>query len=102
MTSATRGIDKSVHSPHQAAFCELMVGARKAAGLTQHALARLLKKPQSFVAKYEGGERRVDVVEFIAIARALGADPLKLMGDFVAGGRNKSARPKKPPAKRIP
>jgi len=31
MTSATRGIGKSVHSPDQAAFCELMVGARKAA-----------------------------------------------------------------------
>ena len=63
MTSATRGIGKSVHSPDQAAFCELMVGARKAAGLTQHALALRLKKPQSFVAKYEGGERRLDVVE---------------------------------------
>jgi hypothetical protein len=72
MTSATRGIGKSVHSSDQAAFCELMIGARKAAGLTQHALARRLK---SFVAKYEGSERRVDVVEFIAIARALGADP---------------------------
>jgi len=56
------------------------VGARKAAGLTQHALARRLKKPQSFVAKYEGGERRLDVVEFVTIARALGADPLKLRG----------------------
>ena len=77
-----------------------MVGARKAAGMTQHALARLLKKPQSFVAKYEGGERRLDIVEFVAIARALGADPLRLMADFVAGGKDKSAKPKKPPAKR--
>ena len=55
MAFGTRGIDKSVHTPDQAAFCELMVGARKAAGLTQHALARLLKKPQSFVAKYDDG-----------------------------------------------
>jgi len=47
-----------------------MVGARKAAGLTQQALALRLKKPQSFVAKYEGGERRLDVVEFITVARA--------------------------------
>src|ERR1700722_10001308 len=100
MASGTRGIGKSVHSSDQAAFCALMVGARKAAGLTQHALARLLKKPQSFVAKYEGGERRLDVVEFIAIARALGADPLKLMADFVAGGKDRPARPKRPPAKR--
>ena len=100
MASGTRGIGKSVHTPDQAAFCELMVGARKAAGLTQHALARLLKKPQSFVAKYEGGERRLDVVEFIAIARALGADPLGLMAALVAGGKGKSAGPKRAAAKR--
>jgi hypothetical protein len=55
MASGTRGIGKSVHSSDQGAFCALMVGARKAAGLTQHALARLLKKPQSFVAKYGAG-----------------------------------------------
>ena len=99
MTSATRGIGKSVHSSDQAAFCELMVRARKAAGLTQHALARRLKRPQSFVAKYEGGERRVDVVEFITIARALGADPLKLMTTLLNGGKGKFPRAK-PGAKR--
>ena len=36
-------------------------------------------KPQSFVAKYEGGERRVDVVEFIEICKAIEADPNKLL-----------------------
>jgi transcriptional regulator with XRE-family HTH domain len=95
MTSPTRGIGKSVHSSDQVAFCELMIGARKAAGLTQHALARRLKKPQSFVAKYEGGERRLDVVEFVMIARALGADPLKLMTMLLRGGKSKSARAKR-------
>ena len=100
MTSGTRGIGKSVHSPDQAAFCALMVAARKGAGLTQQALAHRLKKPQSFVAKYEGGERRLDVVEFVAISRALGADPLGLLGNFVAGGLGKPARAKKPATKR--
>src|ERR1700682_5161469 len=95
MTSAPRGIGKSVHSSDQAAFCELMIGARKAVGLTQHTLARRLKKPQSFVAKYEGGERRLDVVEFITIARALGADPLKLMTMLLGGGKGKSPRAKR-------
>ena len=99
MTTGTRGIGKSVHSPDQAAFCELMVGARKAAGLTQQALALRLKKPQSFVAKYEGGERRLDVVEFIGIARALGADPLKLMTTLLSGTKGKSESSKKPAAK---
>src|SRR6202140_963008 len=96
MTSATRGIGKSVHSPDQAAFCELMVATRKAAGLTQQALALRLKKPQSFVAKYEGGERRLDVVEFIAISRTIGADPLKLMASFLADAKGKSAGAKRP------
>jgi hypothetical protein len=45
----------------------------------------LKKRPQSFVAKYEGGERRIDVVEFVAIVRAIGADPLKLLRDLMAG-----------------
>ena len=100
MTSGTRGIGKSVHSSDQAAFCALMVGARKSAGLTQQALALRLGKPQSFVAKYEGGERRLDVVEFVAISRALGADPLKLMAVFLARDGGKSAGSKKPVAKR--
>ena len=79
MASRARGISKSVHSADQAAFCELMIKARKAAGLTQHDLAGRLKKPQSFVAKYEGGERRLDVVEFLAITGAIGADPVKIL-----------------------
>ena len=53
-----------------------MIKARKKAGLTQQQLAKRLKKPQSFVAKYEGGERRLDVVEFLGVAQAIGADPL--------------------------
>jgi transcriptional regulator with XRE-family HTH domain len=79
MVSRARGIAKSVHSLDQAAFCELMIKARKAAGLTQHDLAERLKKPQSFVAKYEGGERRIDVVEFLGIARAIGVDPVRIL-----------------------
>lgn len=52
---------------------------RDQAGLTQTDVAARLGRPQSFVAKYEGGERRVDVIEFLAIARALGVDPLRLL-----------------------
>jgi transcriptional regulator with XRE-family HTH domain len=79
MASRARKLDKSVHSAAQTAFCELMIGARKAAGLTQHQLAKRLRRPQSFVAKYEGGERRVDVVQFIEICKAIEADPNKLL-----------------------
>lgn len=58
-----RGLDKSVHSLGQAAFCRLIIDARKRAQMTEQELADRLGKPQSFVAKYEGGERRIDAVE---------------------------------------
>jgi transcriptional regulator with XRE-family HTH domain len=83
MGTRARKLDKSVHSAGQIAFCELMVKARKAAGLTQHELAKRLRRPQSFVAKYEGGERRVDVVEFVEICKAIEADPNKLLKTFL-------------------
>jgi transcriptional regulator with XRE-family HTH domain len=83
MASPARRIRKSVHSPELAAFGELMVAARKRAGLTQQKLAKRIGKPQSFVAKYEGGERRIDIVEFIGITRAIGADPVRLMRALV-------------------
>jgi transcriptional regulator with XRE-family HTH domain len=59
------------------------VEARKTAGLSQQELARRLKRSQSFIAKLEVGERRVDVVEFIEIARALGREPTELLSRVV-------------------
>jgi transcriptional regulator with XRE-family HTH domain len=70
---------KSLRSPDHVRLTDLLIAARKRAGLTQRHVAEALQRPQSFVAKYEGGERRLDVVEFIAVARALGADPLRLL-----------------------
>jgi len=52
-------------------FRRLLIDARREAGLTQSELARQLDRPQSYISKYERGERRVDVVEFLDIARAL-------------------------------
>jgi transcriptional regulator with XRE-family HTH domain len=52
----------------------LLVEARRTAELTQADVAKRLARPQSFVSKYETGERRIDVIEFLDIARAIGAD----------------------------
>lgn len=79
MASRARGMRKSVHSPDYLRFCGLIIQARKKAGLTQQRLAEKLGRPQSFVAKYEGGERRLDVVEFVTVAHAIGADPIALL-----------------------
>ncbi|MCG5243682.1 helix-turn-helix domain-containing protein [Azospirillum doebereinerae] len=66
---------KSVHSPAYRVLVDALVEARKTAGLTQQDLAHRLGKPQSFVAKVENRERRLDVVEFITLSRAVGLDP---------------------------
>lgn len=68
-------MEKSLRSPQYRLFMRQMVEARKAAGLTQRQLAAKLDCPPSFVAKYELGERRLDIVEFLAVTRAIGADP---------------------------
>ena len=70
---------KSIHSPQHQKLRELLAAARKKAGLTQAEVAQLLGRPQSFVAKYEGGECRLDVVELIEIARALKVDPARIV-----------------------
>lgn len=79
MAKKSRGLTKSLHSPEHQALCELLIAARHKAGLTQRAVAKRLKRPQSFVAKVEGGERRLDVLEFLDLLDAIQADPLKVM-----------------------
>ncbi len=59
-----------------------MIAARKKAKLTQESLAKSLQKPQSFVAKYENGERRLDVVEFLIVTRVIGVDPCAILRDI--------------------
>lgn len=66
---------------HRRAYAELGTAlheARTRAGLTQVEVARRLGRPQSFVAKYEDNERRLDVIEFLTVVRAIGttAEPL--------------------------
>lgn len=78
-------MQKSLKSPEYERLIALLVAVRKKADIRQQALAKKLGKPQSFVAKYEGGERRIDLVEFIAIVRAVGGDPVRLFREFVAG-----------------
>lgn len=72
-------MSKSIHSPEHIKLRELLIAARKKAGLTQQQVAERLGRPQSFVAKYEGGERRLDVIEFLQVARTIDADAVKML-----------------------
>ena len=74
---------KTVHSEaYKKSLSELKESRRKN-GLTQQDVAKRLGRPQSFVAKYERGERRLDVLEFIAVARVLDLDPGTVFGRLV-------------------
>jgi len=76
-------LTKSVFTPTYARFRELLIEARETAGLTQAALAERLRRPQSYVSKFERGERRLDVVEFLEVAQALHEDPFDLIGRLI-------------------
>ena len=65
---------KQLRSGRHVKLISAIVEARNQAGLTQRQLAAKLKRSDSFVWKIEAGERRVDVLEFIEIARCIGVD----------------------------
>jgi ribosome-binding protein aMBF1 (putative translation factor) len=58
---------------------DLLVAARRDAGLTQMDLGRLIEQRQTFISKIETCERRLDPAEFVQISRAIGIDPYVLM-----------------------
>lgn len=69
----------TLRSPRQIKLRKLLRDLRERAQLTQADVAERLDKPQSFVAKYEGGERRLSAIEFIDVARALDLEPVAAM-----------------------
>jgi len=64
-------VGKTIYSAGQVKLQKLLIQTREKAGLTQTALAGKLKRPQSFVSKYETGERRLDLVELAEICKAM-------------------------------
>ncbi|HEX42646.1 MAG TPA: XRE family transcriptional regulator, partial [Phycisphaerales bacterium] len=62
---------RSVFSRRYKVLCELLVKARVSQNFTQKDVAKSIRRPQSFVSKYENAERRLDVVEFLEVADAL-------------------------------
>lgn len=68
---------KTLLTARHKALIELLIAKREEARLTQAALAKRLGEYQSFVARLESGQRRVDVVEFLKMADVLGFDPAK-------------------------
>jgi len=72
-------VAKTIRSSGHEALRVALVAARKRAGLTQAELAIRLKCHQSFVARVESGQRRIDVIELVILARALEVDASRIL-----------------------
>ncbi|HEX7030157.1 MAG TPA: helix-turn-helix transcriptional regulator [Gammaproteobacteria bacterium] len=74
------------------ALGRLLKSIREEKGLLQREVAERLGAPQSFVSKYESGERRIDLPELRYIAEVLDA-PFKSLLDryeqLITGGRRR-------------
>jgi transcriptional regulator with XRE-family HTH domain len=66
---------RTLPSARHKALIAFLIERRRRAGLTQAELAKKLGQYQSFVARAESGQRRIDVVEFLDWAEALDFDP---------------------------
>jgi len=65
-------VEKSIYSAEYRRLCQVLREVRQEAGLTQAQVAERLDVPQSFVSKYESGERRLDVIELRHVAEVIG------------------------------
>ena len=70
---------KSIHSSPYVVLRESLTQARITAAVTQEGLAKDLGRPQSYVAKYETGDRRLDVVEFLEVCAVLDLDSEEIL-----------------------
>lgn len=62
----------------------LLIDKRKAAGLTQDDLAKAMGEHQSFVARLESGQRRIDVIEYVTLAQVIGFDPTAALKQLIS------------------
>ena len=74
---------KAQHAPPYRRLPRFLRTLREEAGLTQRALGRRLRRPQSWVYNCETGNRRVDVTEFVAWATACGVTPQAAFARFL-------------------
>lgn len=70
---------KTIYQAKYSALIEQLITARRNAGLTQAEIAKILDKPQSYVAKIEGKDRKLDVVEFVELCETIGQEPSELI-----------------------
>ena len=75
---------KSVFTSAYASFLKVLIAARKRAGLSQEELGKKIGRKQTFISIIERGDRRLDLIEFCVLARAIGMEPTDLLAEIVA------------------
>ncbi|MGH1356897.1 MAG: helix-turn-helix domain-containing protein [Thalassovita sp.] len=76
-------MEKTLTSRAHAKLVRMLIDKREAVGVTQTELASRLGEYQSFVARLGSGQRRIDVVEFIELARVLDFDAASFIEELV-------------------
>lgn len=74
---------QSTHHPDYRLLRAVLKAARKRTGVSQVDLAGRIGNTHTFVSKCERGERRIDAVELVEFAEALGVPPLELLGEYL-------------------
>jgi len=73
---------KTIFTGANQVIVDVLRRAREDAGLRQEELASRIGRDQSHISLIEGSQRRLDLVEFMRIARALGRDPIELFAEL--------------------
>ncbi|MEP1537973.1 MAG: helix-turn-helix transcriptional regulator [Paracoccaceae bacterium] len=85
-------MSKSIYDERYIGLIAVLKAARLSAGITQQQVASRLAKPQSYVAKVEGRERRLDVIEFLDFAKSINWDPIPtLMNSYLQAPDSRSS-----------
>lgn len=82
-------MQKTLGSRGHKALVDLVIDKRKSAGLTQDDVAKALGQHQSFVARLESGQRRIDVIEYMTLAQVIGFDAADELRSLIAKLENR-------------
>jgi transcriptional regulator with XRE-family HTH domain len=88
-------MSKTLRSPRHTRLLKLLLELRDSRNLTQVDIAVQLGRPQSFVSKYETGERRLDVIEYCDVVHTLGADPVEFLAELLRQETDDKSSPNK-------
>lgn len=72
-------MSRAIYSLEYSRLREILLNARESKNITQAELARLLNKPQSYISKYENGDKMLNVIEFISVCNALEIEAEKVI-----------------------